>query len=90
MLLDQIERHQVADAFVKIGRALEIGEQKGEAGDLEPLIDVERIGPVDVAERLVGEQPLGSEERLTIAEHVVHRLAGDVHPRHEPLVGAVL
>jgi hypothetical protein len=75
MRLHQVERHQVADALVEPGRALEVGEQEGEAGDLEPLVDVERVGAIDVAERLVGEQPLRGHERLAAAKKVVELVA---------------
>jgi len=50
--------------LVELGRALEVGEQEGEAGDLEALVDVDRVGAVEVAERLVGEQPLGVRNGL--------------------------
>ena len=33
----------------------------------QPLIDVEGIGPVDIAERLIGEQALGDQERPALA-----------------------
>jgi len=34
MCLHEIERDEIADPFVKVGRALEVGEQEREAGDL--------------------------------------------------------
>ena len=77
MRAHQVEGDQVADPLVKLGRALEIGEQERQAGDLQPLVDVERVGAIDVAERLVGEQPLGGQERPALAEQVVQRVAGD-------------
>ena len=75
--LHEIEGDEVADPLVELGRAAEVGEQEGQAGDLQPLVDVERIGAVEVAERLVGEQPLGREEGPAAAEQVVQRVAGD-------------
>ena len=33
----------------RVGGAAQVGEQEGEAGDLQPLVDVDRIRPVDVA-----------------------------------------
>ena len=63
MLAHQVEGHQVADPLVELGRALQVGEQEGEAGDLQALVDVERVGAIDVAEGLVGQQALGGEER---------------------------
>ena len=86
----QIEGDEIADPLVKLGRALEVGEQEGEAGDLEALIDVERVGAVDVAESLVGQQALGGEERLAPAEQIVQLVAGDPHARQHPRIGAVL
>ena len=68
MRLHQIEGGEVADALVEFGRAAQVGEQEGQAGDLQALVDVERVGAVDVAEGLVGEQPLGGEERPALAE----------------------
>ena len=73
-----VEGDEIADPLVELGRAAQIGEQEGQAGDLQPLIDVERIGPVEVAERLVGEQPLGGEERPPLPSSV-QRLPGDEH-----------
>ena len=86
----QVEGRQVADAVVELGRALEVGEQEGEAGDLEALVDVQRVGAVDVAERLVGEQALGGQERPAPAEQLVERVARDPYRRQHPRVGAVL
>ena len=88
--LHQVERHQIADALVELGRALEVGEQEREAGDLQPLVDVERVGAVDVAERLVREQALGGQERPAPAEQLVERVARDPYARQHPHVGAVL
>ena len=81
MRAHQVEGDQVADPLVELGRALEVGEQEGEAGDLEPLVDVERVGAVDVAEGLVGEQALGGQERPALAEQVVQRVVGDPDAR---------
>ena len=68
MLAHQVEGDEIADPLVELGRALEVGEQEGEAGDLQPLVDVERVGAIDVAEGLVGEQALGGQERPALAE----------------------
>ena len=81
MRLHEVERDEVADPLVERGRALQVGEQEGEAGDLQALVDVERVGPVDVAEGLVGEQALRGQERLAPAEQLVQRVAGDPHGR---------
>ena len=89
MLAHQIVGDEIADALVERGRALEVGEQEGQAGDLEPLIDVERVGAIDVAEGLVGEKALGGEERLALAEQMMQRVAGDPQRRQHAAVGAV-
>ena len=90
MLAHQIIGDDVADAVIKRRRALEIGEQEGEAGDLQPLVDVERVGLIDVAEGLVGQQPLRGQERPAIAEQVMELVAGDPYRRQRAHVGAVL
>ena len=82
--------NQVADALVEIGGPLQIGEQEGKARDLEPLVDVERVGAVDVAKRLVGEQALRRQERFALAEEVMHLVSRDPHGRQHAHVGAVL
>jgi hypothetical protein len=73
-----------------VSRSLEIGEQEPEAGDVEALIDVERIGAIDVVECLVCEQALCRQERLAPAEKVMERVPGDPHARQYPRVGAIL
>ena len=85
-----IEGGQVADTFVKFGRASEVGEQEGQAGDLQPLVDIERVGAVEVAERLVGQQALGGEEGAAAAEHAVQGVAGDADAGQHARIGAVL
>src|SRR2546430_10710097 len=47
MRSDEVEGGEVADLLVELGRPPEIGEQKGQAGDLEPLVDIDRVGAVD-------------------------------------------
>jgi hypothetical protein len=90
MLADEVIGHEIADALVELGRALEIGEQEREAGDLEALIDVERIGAVDVAEGLVGEEPLGRQKRLAAPQHVMEHGVGDPDAGQNAAVSAVL
>ena len=77
MPLHQIEGDEIANPLVELGRAFEVGEQERQAGDLQPLVDVERVGAVDVAESLVGQEPLGGEEALAAAEQLVKVVAGD-------------
>src|SRR6202040_645327 len=45
MLVDEIEGDEVANTFIKLGRAFEIAEQESKAQDLEALADGERVGP---------------------------------------------
>ena len=54
MLAHHVEGGKVANPLIEFHRALEVGEQEGEAGDFEPLVNVKRSGPIDVAEGLVG------------------------------------
>ena len=54
MLAHHVEGDQVADPLVEFRRALKVGEQEGEAGDFQPLVNVERVGAIDVAKGLVG------------------------------------
>ena len=42
MRAHEVEGDEVADPFVKLGRSAEIGEEEGQAGDLQALVDVER------------------------------------------------
>ncbi|MCY1515787.1 hypothetical protein D9M68_503890 [compost metagenome] len=77
MGLHQIEGCEIADPLVKFGGAAQIREEEGEAGDLQPLVYVDRVGAVDIAEGLVGKQPLGGEERTPAAEDIVQGVIGD-------------
>ena len=77
MGFDQIEGDQIADPLVKLRRAFEVGEQEGQAGDLEPLLDVDRVGPVDVSEDLVGQHPFGGQEWPAPAEQLMKLVSGD-------------
>ena len=71
MLTHEIVSNEVADAFIKSSRALQIGEKERQAGDFQPLIDVERIGSIDVAESLIAEEPLGGQERPPVSEQMM-------------------
>src|SRR5262245_22408662 len=56
MLVDEIEGREVADAIIELGGVLEIAEQERQAQYLEALADGERVGPVDIAKSLIGEE----------------------------------
>ena len=64
MLSDEIESNEITDPGIKFGRAFEVAEQESKAQDLETLADGERIGPIDVAEGLIGEEALRGKYRL--------------------------
>ena len=89
MLAHQIVGDEIADPLIERGRALEVGEQERQAGDLEPLIDIEGVGAIDVAEGLVGQEPLRGEERPAVPEQMVQLIAGDPQGRQHAAVGAV-
>ncbi len=74
MRFHEVECRKVAYSFVKLSRTAEIGEEEGQTGDLQPLIHFYRVGAVDVAEGLVGEQALGSQERAAAAEQTMQGL----------------
>ena len=88
--LHELVRDEIADALVELGRALEVGEEHGEAGELEPLIDAQRVGAIEIAERLVGEETFGGEEGLLGFEEVMKRVVGDEQARHDAARGLVL
>jgi hypothetical protein len=73
----QVIGNQVAHLLVEFGRALQVREQEGEAGDLEPLFDVKCVGVIDVTEGLIAEQPLRSDERLSPGKQLVQFRASD-------------
>src|SRR3982075_3117577 len=66
MLVDEIEGDEVTDALIERSGVPEIAEQESQAEDLEALADRERVGPVDVAKRLIGEETLCRENRLLL------------------------
>ena len=90
MRAHQIERGEVADPLIQRGRALEIGEQECQRGDLEALVDVEIVGLEDVAEGLVAQHPLGGQERLALADQMMKRLGGNEDRRQRPHAGLVV
>src|SRR5262249_28644097 len=89
MLTDEVIGDEVTDTIVKFRRPFEIREQKRQAGQLQALIDVERVGAIDVAEYLIGKQALGGEERLSLAEHVMKRTSGNPDRRQDAQFGLI-
>ena len=49
MLVYEIEGDEIADTFIKLGRAFEIAEQESKAQDLQARANGYGVGPVDVA-----------------------------------------
>src|SRR6266436_8776883 len=74
MFVDEIEGGEVTDALIELGGALEIAKQESQTQYLEALADGERVGPVDVAKRLIGEETLSRENGLALLQQVVQRL----------------
>src|SRR6267142_3766221 len=89
MLVDEIEGGEVTDALIKLGGAPEIAKQESQAQDLEALADGERVGAVDVAEGLIGEETLGRENVLASPQDVVQRRVRHPYGRQHATVGAV-
>ena len=59
----EIERGEIPDPVVERCRTPEIGKEDREAGDLEALFRIERAVPVEIAERLVAEEPVRGQNR---------------------------
>src|SRR5438552_10567611 len=90
MFVDEIEGDKVADTFIKLGRAFEIAEQESKTQDFEALADGERVGPVDIAEVLVGEEALRGEYGLASLQKIVQRLVRHPYSRQYSTIGTVL
>src|SRR6516165_3769479 len=90
MLVDEIEGDEVADPVIERGRAFEIAEQKSQAQDLEALAVGERVGSVDVAKGLIGEEALRVENGLAPLHEVVQRLICDPYSRQHATIGAIV
>src|SRR6195256_3076380 len=89
MLVDEIEGDEVTDALIELSGVLEIAEQESQAQDLEALADGERVGPVDVAKGLIGEETLCRENGLASLQEVVERLVRHPYSRQHATLGAV-
>src|SRR4029453_13778533 len=86
MLVDEIESREIADALVELRGILEIAEQERQAQDLEALADGERVGPVDIAKSLIGEETRCRENRLASLQQVVQRRVRHPHGNTGPSV----
>src|SRR5712692_3981728 len=53
MRSDEIKGNQVTNTLIELGGTSEIGKQECQAGDLQALIDIDRVGAVDIAKDLI-------------------------------------
>src|SRR4029077_20240514 len=86
----QVKGDQVPYPLVEFGGSFEIGKQERQAGDLETLVDIDRVGAVDIAKDLVGQQALCGQERFASAKQLVQLAPRDPQSRQDPRVGTVL
>jgi len=77
MRSDHVERNQIADALIEFGGAFEIRKQERQAGDLEPLVDIDRVGTVEIAKDLVRQQAFCGQEGFASAEKLMELISGD-------------
>ena len=89
MLANKIVGHEIPNPLIERSRALEIGEQERKTCDLQPLIDIKRVGAKQVAESLIGEEALGRKERPAPAEQMVQLVTGNPKRREHATVGAI-
>ena len=90
MLADEIEGNEITAPGINFGRAFEVAEQESKAQDLETLADGERIGPIDVAEGLIGEEALCGKYRLAPLQKVLQRLVRHPYGRQYSTVSTIL
>src|SRR5260370_6712797 len=89
MRSDEVEGDQIPNRFVELGGTSEVGEQERQAGDLEALVEIDRVGAVEIGKNLVGQQPLCAEERLAPAQELTEPVGRYPPPRQYARVGAV-
>src|SRR5207248_10752473 len=71
MRAHQIKRDEIPHLFMKLRRTFQMGKEEGEARDLEPLVDGEGIGAINITESLIGEEALRGQKRTARAEKMV-------------------
>src|SRR3954466_12977596 len=71
MLVDEIEGCEVTDALIELRGILEIAEQERQTQDLQALADSERVGSVDIAKSLIGEETRCRENGLASLQKVI-------------------
>ena len=81
MSAHQIVRGQISNSFVEFCRTFEIGKQKGETRNLKPLIHIECIGAMNIAECLVGQKTFRSQKGTTFGDEFVNLVANNPNAR---------
>ena len=71
MLLDQLERVEVADPLVERGRSLDVGEQQGDVADRQTLGTADDLGAEQVPEGLAGQQMLAGQVGIEAQERIL-------------------
>src|SRR5262249_15305161 len=90
MCAHEIKGDQVTHLLVKFGGALQVCEQERQAGYLEPLLNAERIGVINVTEGLIAEQALRSDEWLPPRKQLIEFWPGDPNSRQRAGIITVL
>src|SRR5215204_3483886 len=75
---NEVEGDEVSDTLVKLGQSLQVGEQEGEARDLQTLVDGQRVSPEDIAEGLVCEKLLAGNEWSPTPQEIIERRSRDL------------
>src|SRR5262249_46762012 len=90
MCAHQVVCYEIADTLIKFGRTFEIGKEKRQARDLEPLIYRDCVSAIDIAKCLIAEQPLRREERPSSAEQIMQLVACNPESGQSPPCSTVL
>ncbi|MNL32187.1 hypothetical protein D3C87_1540210 [compost metagenome] len=86
---DQIEGSEIAHTFIELRRPPEVGEEEGQARDLQALVNVECVGAIDIPEGLVRENALGGQEGAALSEHMMHGIIRNADRRQGADVGMI-
>src|SRR5260370_37326699 len=89
MRSDEVEGGQIPNPFVELGGTSEVGEQERQTGDLQALVDIDRVGAVEITKHLVCQQPLCTQERLAPAQELTEPVRRHPQPRQYARVGAI-
>ena len=77
----QIVSREIANPIIEFSRALEIGKQKGQARDLQSLVDIDRVGTIKISKCLIGQKTFSREKRAASAQQFMKLVAGDPNAR---------